>query len=201
MTTTITTLHCGCTQTPLPTIPMTTTTKACSCGEDGAASSLTVTYPDTSAIASASASASASAANSVQGSAMVSTQKAAANAASLTPATPNYLSPTLLPASETTPKYSNSSALANGTIAAGVPTAGSGMGTAAPSGDVPLITNSFAGSAAPAASGMEGYTTKNATVTAMATTDVESKPSEGINGVVVSMEAAFLAFFVGFLFA
>ena len=55
MTTTITTLHCGCTLTPVPTIPMTTSVKACSiCGEDGSRATVTVTYPDTSAMASAS---------------------------------------------------------------------------------------------------------------------------------------------------
>src|SRR5205807_5353903 len=35
-TTTITTLHCECTLTPVPTVPMTTSVKACSiCGGDG----------------------------------------------------------------------------------------------------------------------------------------------------------------------
>ena len=55
MTTTITTLHCGCTHTPVPTVPMTTSIKACAiCGGDGSRTTVTVTYPDTSAMASAS---------------------------------------------------------------------------------------------------------------------------------------------------
>ena len=55
MTTTITTLHCGCTHTPVPTIPMTTSAKACAiCGEDGSRATVAITYPDTSAMASAS---------------------------------------------------------------------------------------------------------------------------------------------------
>jgi hypothetical protein len=55
MTTTITTLHCGCTLTPIPTIPMTTSVKACAiCGGDGSRATMTVTCPDTSAMASAS---------------------------------------------------------------------------------------------------------------------------------------------------
>lgn len=52
MTTTITSLHCGCTDTPAPTIPMTTTTKTCAvCGEGGAAATIMITCPQTSAIA------------------------------------------------------------------------------------------------------------------------------------------------------
>lgn len=61
LTTTITVVHCGCTETTgsegatgmvaPPSVPMTTTVKPCACGENGAASSMIITEPCSSAIA------------------------------------------------------------------------------------------------------------------------------------------------------
>jgi hypothetical protein len=66
LATTVTVMHCGCTQSialsgnivtvPPPRVPMTVTVEECACGEGGAASSTILTVPCSSAIEEASAS-------------------------------------------------------------------------------------------------------------------------------------------------
>ncbi len=176
MTTTITTLHCGCTDTPMPTIPMTTMTKACGCGEGGAASSLIVTSPDTSAIASAAGSMPTITAPVLPTEPVASSGNGPAVAAA-----PGV-------GSVSGPLYSNGTAFTNGTagivaVASGAasgasaPAAGSGVGaTLAQALNVPSMTNFVAASGA----GIGGLTTVNASMTSVETVGLESiMPANG----------------------
>ena len=160
----------------MPTIPMTTTTKACRCGEGGVASSLVVTSPDTSAIASAAAS-------------------MPIITAPVLPLAPGVDSDSGLGVaagadvgSGSAPLYSNGTGLTNGTtgIFPAAPSVTNGASapaatidadaTPAEALDVPSMTNSVAASGA----GMGGITAVNASMTSVETVGLESiMPANG----------------------
>ena len=195
MTTTITTLHCGCTLTPVPTIPMTTSTKACAiCGEDGSQATVTITYPDTSAMASLTATGLVPAAGTIAGSGIGR-------------------------------NYGNASLSTNGTANTGASGGAGGKGTSgagatpasvagnvggptpARNGDAPLMTNSAAASGSfsgPLENGGVGGVGGVSTVNASAPRPTETfvlQSSSGAGAILFDMRGGAAAMLVAILLA
>jgi hypothetical protein len=199
MTTTITTLHCGGTHTPVPTIPMTTSTKACAiCGEDGSRATVTITYPDTIAMASAS------------------------RVASLPAATGLALAAGTIAGSGIGRNYGNTSLSTNGTANAGASGGASGKGTSgagatpasvaggvggptpARNGDAPFMTDSAAASGSFGGpfvnGGVGGVSTANAFALRLTETFM-LESSNGAGAALFDMGGVVVAMFVAILLA
>ena len=192
MTTTITTLHCGCTHTPVPTIPMTTSTKACAiCGEDGSRATVTITYPDTSAMASASRVASllaatelAPAAGTIAGSAISRNYGNATNGMANTGASGGAGG-----------KGTSGTGATPASVAGNV-----GSPTPARNGDAPLMTNSGGFGGPLVNGGVGGVSTVNASAPRPTETFV-LKSSNGAGATLFDMRGGVAAMLVAILLA